>query len=91
MNVCNITNKEATWGNNGNIKDSNPAIKSFQAMAESKGQDGNSNSAVPVDKGLLSKDDLVRLARSISLQEMEAHVQLTFITTIVKDHKDDDK
>ena len=85
MNVCNITNK-ATQGNNGDIKDSNLAVKGFQAMADSKGQDCNSNTMVATDEGLLSKDDLVRIARSISLQEMEAHGQLTFTTTIMKDH-----
>ena len=58
MKVCNITNK-ATQGNNGDIKDSNPAVKGFQAMTDSEGQDGNSNTAVAADEGLLSKDDLV--------------------------------
>ena len=85
-----ITNK-AMQGNNGDIKDSNPAGKSFQAMADSKGQDRNSNTMVAADEGLLSKDDLVQIAHSISLQEMEAHAQLTFTTTIMKDHKDNDK
>ena len=46
-------------GNNGDIKDSNPAVKGFQAMTDSEGQDGNSNTAVAADEGLLSKDDLV--------------------------------
>ena len=42
------------------------------------------------DEGFLSKDDLVWIAHSINLQEMEAHAQHTFTTTIVKHHKDND-
>ena len=60
-------------------------------MADSEGQDGNSNTAAVVDEGLLSKDDLVRIAHSISLQELESHAQHTFTTTVMKDHKNDDK
>ena len=60
-------------------------------MADSEQQDGNSTTMAKADKGLLSKDNLVWIAHSISLQEMEAHGQHTFTTTIMKDHKDDDK
>ena len=51
------------------LKDSNLAIKGFQAMADSEEKDGNSNTMVAVDEGLLSKDNLVQIAHTISLKE----------------------
>ena len=60
-------------------------------MVDSEETYSNSNTVAVAGEGFLFKDDLVWIAHSINLQEMEAHAQHTFTTTIVKHHKDNDK